>query len=231
MRKIINPCSVKYGRVFCEITYKDGKLSIHGVIGPTPGGDARGGCGQINMSFAECYPDPTFNEGWDAETFQKFLGVWDKWRLNNMRTGCEHQRTRNTRNTQKKITLTWYTWGPTFHALRRAIENATATPEEYQEYQTVKARVYAVTIESNAPKYETSEIVELLTGGWVKAEKTEERSAESVSCLEHPEGLLCKPCSVCGYKYGSAWLREEVPVDVISFLESLPDSKITPPWI
>lgn len=27
---------------------------------------------------------------------------------------------------------------------------------------------------------------------------------------EHPRGLLCKPCPVCGYKYGSAWLFEEI---------------------
>lgn len=48
---------------------------------------------------------------------------------------------------------------------------------------------------------------------------------------EHPKGLLCEPCPVCGYKYGSAWLYEPVPDDVIAFLESLPDSKLTPAWI
>lgn len=37
---------------------------------------------------------------------------------------------------------------------------------------------------------------------------------------EHPKGLLCEPCPVCGYKYGTAWLLEEIPADVIAEIES-----------
>jgi hypothetical protein len=32
------------------------------------------------------------------------------------------------------------------------------------------------------------------------------------------------PCPICGYKYGSAWLKEEVPAEVIDWLFALPDS-------
>ena len=39
---------------------------------------------------------------------------------------------------------------------------------------------------------------------------------------EHPEGLLSVPCPTCGYKYGSAWLHEEVPQDVLDWLYGLP---------
>lgn len=28
---------------------------------------------------------------------------------------------------------------------------------------------------------------------------------------EHPEGLLCRPCPVCGYKYGTSWNFFEIP--------------------
>ena len=35
---------------------------------------------------------------------------------------------------------------------------------------------------------------------------------------DHPS----EPCPECGYKYGSAWLREEVPADVLAWLQSLP---------
>jgi hypothetical protein len=34
-----------------------------------------------------------------------------------------------------------------------------------------------------------------------------------------------------GYRYGTAWLREDVPADVVEFLASLPDSKRVPAWI
>jgi len=34
-----------------------------------------------------------------------------------------------------------------------------------------------------------------------------------------------------GYKYGSAWLHEDVPQDVLDWLFSLPDSDRTPAWV
>jgi hypothetical protein len=33
------------------------------------------------------------------------------------------------------------------------------------------------------------------------------------------------------YKYGSAWLREEIPSEVVEFLASLPDTDQTPAWV
>ena len=54
-KKIVNPCKAtgyhKNGKeflcnVFCEITYKDGTLTIHGVVGPISNGDCYGSCGQ-----------------------------------------------------------------------------------------------------------------------------------------------------------------------------------------
>jgi hypothetical protein len=40
-----------------------------------------------------------------------------------------------------------------------------------------------------------------------------------------------EPCPICGYKIGSAWLKKEVPGDVVSYLNNLPDTDITPTWI
>jgi hypothetical protein len=40
---------------------------------------------------------------------------------------------------------------------------------------------------------------------------------------EHPDGLLGKPCETCGYRYGSAWLFEPLPADVLDFAESIID--------
>lgn len=33
------------------------------------------------------------------------------------------------------------------------------------------------------------------------------------------------------YKYGSAWLFEELPNDVLEYFASLPESKLTPAWV
>lgn len=38
-------------------------------------------------------------------------------------------------------------------------------------------------------------------------------------------------CPTCGYSIGSAWLHEELPEDVITFLMNLPSSKTVPAWV
>ncbi len=37
---------------------------------------------------------------------------------------------------------------------------------------------------------------------------------------EHAEGLLCKACPECGYKYASAWLFREIPSEIIEEIKS-----------
>ena len=37
---------------------------------------------------------------------------------------------------------------------------------------------------------------------------------------EHPDGVLCKPCPTCGYKYGEKWLTEKLPQEVIDEIKS-----------
>jgi hypothetical protein len=75
-----------------KITDKAGKgpaLSITGVEGPLSSGNALGGCGQIDMhnpGIVRLAP------GWDNSTLAKFWDVWHRWHLNDMRSGCEHQR-------------------------------------------------------------------------------------------------------------------------------------------
>jgi hypothetical protein len=72
-------------------------------------------------------------------------------------------------------------------------------------------------------RWGTSKLLRLSNG--------EEKAAGWVTPSEHPDGLLERPCPVCGYKYGSAWLEEAVPDAVLDWLYNLPDTKIRPAWI
>lgn len=110
MEKIIEPAKMKIGaynrRIHCKIKYIDGKLSISGVIGAMPSGNAYGGCGQIDMEFKhrnplhddKRYKNPvkpselTFSKGWNREKWYTFLEYWHLWHLNDMKAECEHQR-------------------------------------------------------------------------------------------------------------------------------------------
>jgi len=56
-----------------------------------------------------------------------------------------------------------------------------------------------------------------------------EKFVNNDSC--HKDGLLTKACPNCGYKYGSAWLKKEVPEEVINWLFALPVTKNNPAWV
>jgi len=76
------------GHVFCTIEFKDSKLSITGVIGPTRFGNCKGSCGQIIMSP---FYITDYAEGWDAETELKFGTIWNDHHLNDMNAGSPDQ--------------------------------------------------------------------------------------------------------------------------------------------
>ncbi len=159
--------------VFCKITFDGRKLSITGVEGPKRNGDAFGGCGQIQL-------DPTYAaEGWTPALVAKLAETWERWHLNDMRAGCEHQRAEGWDKRPIDPSKPTHTYGKHFAE---------------QRYDSWNMLVW-------------------------------------VSRKEHPEGLLSEPCPTCSYKYGSAWLFEEIPADVLEFLHGLPDATTTPAWV
>ena len=159
--------------VFCKIEYKEGKLSISGVVAPTENGDAYEG-GQIYDSIAENLDFFDFAEGWDKIKAFQFVEYWKEWHLNDLQAGCEHQRAEK--------------WG-----------DKRIDPKE---------------LPNSCANQDKNGILAI----WVTPE-------------EHTKGLLGKPCPVCGYEYGTAWLTKEVPTSVLIWLNNLPASDKTPTWI
>lgn len=154
--KVINIGRIpEYGRsgnsvmsdIFCHIKVdKEGILHITGVIGPTRGGNARGGAGQIYNTLKEGLNEIEFASGWNADRVRGFLRVWEEWHGNNMHAGDAHQRA----------------WG------------------------------------------------------W-----------EEDGYDRHPS----EPCPIDGYKFGTSWLKVELPEYIIEILNSYPESKKTPAWV
>lgn len=135
-----------------EISNQNGKgdeLSIQANVWMVSRRDIYAG-GQLRENVRDYLTKPLIGE----EKLARILEIWDRWHLNGLQAGCEHQRARG--------------WGKT-----------------------------ELTLPSSEKKL----------SGWVYP-------------TEHPEGVLCKPCPVCGYKYGSAWLREELPQEIIDEIKS-----------
>ena len=164
--KVVNPGIVDIGRakganLYCKIELNDGKLSISGVEGPLPSGNALGSCGQIDM---HPWNFKKLNKGWTPSLVNKFRKTWSEWHLNDMVAGSPKQ---------ELAINAWKLGGANY------------------EYKAACAML------------------------------------EKLGILEDDSYIYeGKP-----YKYGSAWLRKELPNEVISFLASLPKSENQPAWI
>lgn len=225
-KRITSPGNTPYGRLFVTVDWDGKRLSITGVEGPKSNGDCRGGCGQTGVAEVRL---GTLCDGWTVGMLQRLSDTWDRWHLNDMRAACEHQRADSQNwDTKKSLELTSLTWGPMFHDERYKAKVGKLTLEEYAAYAERIKLVYPLSIEMNAPKHPDlwGDVGrELLDAGYLKVDKTETKAAGWVHYQEHPEGLLCKPCSECGHRYGSAWLHEDVPADVLDWLKGLPDAE------
>jgi hypothetical protein len=208
--------------VYVKVEYKDGKLSITGVEGPYPSGNCAGGCGQINMSLKpdELKPAP----GWTTDMIKRLLAIWDEWHLNDMKAGCEHQRAEG----WGKGKLTLYSYQLTGEALSRKTLIEAQGRRQLAEGKTVsytpeEQAIVNLPFSYKSPDPEVPE--------HYQAKGKSEEWEGHVRPEQHPEGKLCKPCPVCGYNYGTKWLKVEVPEDVLLELLAFPDTDRQPAWV
>ncbi len=242
--------------IFCKIEFEAGKLSISGVEGPLKSGDCIGGCGQIDMSLRSkidkigLYRDG----GWTRQMLEKFFDIWKEWHLNDMRSGCSHQRAEKWG--EKDLVINKYKLARHISERQREIKNrvlhdvgnvleAKITPEE-QEILAIPCNIYypaepeywkpseesedknpLIKLRGIIKRFYVFDSKETKSSGWVY----EKPNTTTFADEWHPEGVLCKPCPVCGYTYGSSWLSEEIPDDVYKWLRGLPDTPVTPAWV
>ena len=218
-----------YVSTYCSVVFTaDGRLSITGVAGPTHGGNCVGGCGQI----VDDIKVTNFAKGWDRKLMNKFIKVWKEWHLNDMQSACEHQRKDKEFGTKplKVAEL----------ALKTSVRSKQESLKKKAlglliDGETVKLPILHRDLLSlepylRVPVGDGYEIPEALLENY-DVKREEAKTSGWLTEKEHPEGVLSKPCPECGHKYGNAWLKMDVPEDVLDFLKSLPDTDKTPAWV
>lgn len=214
--------AAEIGSTFIHIQYKGGRLSITGVEGPTASGGARGSCGQIgdHLTVEEYAP------GWDAEKLAKLAEIWDRWHLNDMRPGCEHQRDWDTREQLEIVT-----YRLTSDALQERDRIKKEAMAELLSGESVAMSEHDRAIASLPWEMKRAPLAEFPESGRYEVAKRETKAAGWVYPSEHDRGLLNKPCQICDYRYGSKWLFEEVPAEVLDWLAALPETDRQPAWV
>jgi hypothetical protein len=214
----------KRADVFCKIELKNGCLSITGVEGPKANGNALGSCGQIDKILRETFTTNRFAlaSNWSEDTFIRFLDIWDRWHLNDMKAGTPEQQAELGKHVFPGYPTSHYSWA--CEILQQAPPFTVwclpaITPEQ-------DAKIWASALgNTRAPKIAkvraTPETFETIEAASLHAATIDKAKEPEIYGLWNDEG----------YKYGSAWLREEVPSDVLEFLAGLPDSEVTPAWV
>lgn len=244
MKKIINPCTCKVytktGRIaqsnaFVEITYENGKLSLRGVIGPMRNGNCKGSCGQCDEEIRNGMP----KEPWTKEMLEKLCDIWDKWHLNDMRPYCQHQKEFGWREQAcEKITLYHYKLNDESAkkqkkagmAASEALKQGTTFTPTAEQTMYANMKYFLDTYDKIEEGSELSKYY-VPYKSCIGTPETETKTRGWVRFDESDKGILCKPCPVCGYKYGTNWTKEDVPQEIIDWLSELPETIIKPAWV
>lgn len=208
-----NEKGLREHHITIEINFNGKRLSIIGDIS-NKSKTTMYACGQINMSI-----DPkkiNYADPWNETRFTQFLAIWDRWHLNDVKAGCTHQEA--TWNKTKELQIPAYTWTTTYYKTRNKAANGEMEQTEYGMFRLIVKQVNRVLFEGNRNK-ET--IKQLIDSDMIKISKVETKIANWVTPNEHPEGILTKPCEICGYKYGTAWNFEPIPEEVLDYLRNV----------
>lgn len=227
--RILNPghsfpyAGSRKAQIFVKVEYMEGRLSLMGVEGPTRGGNAIS-CGQIGVKSID-----GLSKGWTPEMVATLVTIWDRWHLNDMRAGCEHQRAQDWGSEELEVIT--YKLNHEGWNLRRKAEAAAKVAAMAGEVADLSEEERATLAFDLGVKHYHAPDADGPLSGLMEVDKREKKRAGWTRPDEHPRGVLTKPCPVCGYKYGSAWLREEVPDEVIETLRNMPETTITPAWV
>lgn len=219
------------------ITFKGGKLSMSGVVGAYTNGNCAGSCGQCLDTLKDS--KLTLGGGWTGKDVARLYDVWDRWHLNDMRAECEHQIALGWREeASRKVTLYYWTvkheWWLSIRETEKSAKEAIRAGHAFMPTpdQTFLANLdHRVITHTDSLPTEISEYYEPkkpLYAGDIG--HTEIKALGWLTEKEHPDGLLSRPCPVCGYKRGHSWCKEEVPEDVLVWLQSLPEASHPCAW-
>lgn len=143
-----------------------------------------------------------------STTFDKIYRLWQLYHLNDMHPECEHQHT-----------LGWQDDASTQVIVRQYFR----TIDTIKQCDKIKDKIldfakqqipYIPTDEEasylNLKPYITT-YDEELNDTHYKLHSTDYKTRGWLSINETPLGLIGKQCPVCGYKYGTSWIKFDIP--------------------
>ena len=145
--------------------------------------------------------------------YMEILRLWRLYHLNAMHPECEHQAKLGWREIAKKQVVL-YSWTLNHEVLKEqsaAEARAKAALKEGKTFTPTEHETFVGNLE-----YMITTAEDKLPEDLAKYYKPQRNHTETKTCgwlyeSQHPEGILAKPCPVCGYKYGTGWNYFPIP--------------------
>ncbi len=186
-----------------EYTEKDGKkvFTASGMIWNSTRSDCIRG-GQCLDTIAQYIKNPTFKQ---------IFRLWNLYHLNDMHPECEHQAAAGWQEkAAEKVTL--YKFTMTTEAITEQSRTKSAALRAAQDGETLRlSKEKRLILGLNYSITHHSETLPETIAQYYKLKSTETKTLGWLRESEHPNGILCKPCPVCGYAYGSKWVYFPIP--------------------
>lgn len=172
--------------------------------------------GQCLDTIAEYIKDPVFLQ---------ILRLWELYHLNDMHPECEHQRELGwLEEAKKQVNIYhWYLNDEARKLKEAAKSKALKALKNGETFTPTKQDVFYTNLETFCKTHtpETPEHYDIDKDYNTKKQKIDVKYLGHTYPTEHPEGILCKSCPVCGYKYGNSWLYVPIPADDEKIIYSL----------
>lgn len=192
-------------------TDKGEELSICGDIWNTRKTDIVCG-GQCLDTIARYVKTPLFKE---------LYRFWQLYHLNGMHPECEHQAAQGWREIAAQY-VPLYIFQLTAEALRaqREIKNKVLTAAKTGEnFQTTEEEQKTLALDFSIKYHADALPADIAPFYTLKG--TEKKMLGWLHESDHPQGILSKPCPVCGYKYGHGWQFFPIPADDLKRIKEL----------
>lgn len=140
------------------------------------------------------------------KTFKTILEMWRKYHLNGMHAWCEHEHEENPSEKVKVYKLRYNEEGKRLSNIRDLGIFKQYIEVTEEGMKNVPMALY----ELQAYKSLGETGIEEKTRGWIDYDE-----------ILSPEGLIHKPCKVCGAKYGCSWYFHAIPENDLEVIKEL----------
>jgi len=154
----------------------------------------------------------------DDPKFQKIYRLWQLYHLNDMHPECEHQHNLGWQDIAKTpVTVReYYRKYDTIHICDDITTKIINYAKQQKSYIPTDEEVKYLNLERFPKTYD-----EVLNSPYYELNKTEIKTRGWLSYSDTPLGLLGKPCPVCEYKYGTSWIKFDIPENDLNEIKEL----------